>query len=157
MPFISVTRLHLASWRYFIPFAISVFQITRQIKRSPGFRSGSLGNDPQKGNWTLSAWDDMEVMRLFRNTGAHMKTMPRLLRWCDEASFVHWTAHTDALPSAAKCYRALKEHGRLSKVSRPSALYTSGYTVSAGIPTFDVQLKSRKHSGALIDTRRPKA
>jgi hypothetical protein len=29
-------------------------------------------------------------MRAFRKGGAHLKAMPNLLRWRDEAAFVHW-------------------------------------------------------------------
>lgn len=152
MTFISVTRLHLSSPLYFVPFMVSTLQIVRQIKRSPGFRGGTVGNDPQNGSWTLSMWEDMEAMRAFRNTGAHMVAMPRLLRWCDEASFAHWmidadgTKDTNTLPAAAEAYDRLRQEGKLSKVRQPSALHQNGHTVSADAPRFRLQLKPRSSS-----------
>ncbi|WP_299646173.1 hypothetical protein [uncultured Jannaschia sp.] len=44
--------------------------------------------------------------------------MPKLARWCDQASVVHWTA--DAAPDWAEAERRMRREGRPSKVRHPS-------------------------------------
>ena len=147
MAFISVTRLHLSSRFYFIPFAISTLKIIRQVKRSAGFRSGALGSDSQKGAWTVTVWDDLESMQKFRNSGAHLKAMRRLLDWCDEASFTHWQAEVSTVPSPDDAYKQMNNHGRLSKVRVPSPLHLRGETVSEGVPKFQMNLNAKNRTG----------
>src|SRR3954464_2937858 len=108
MPFVSVTRLHLRSRFFLLPFLIASLRSTRQARRTPGFLMGAVGNDLEQGSWTLTSWRDVESMRSFRNTGAHMKAMPRLLSWCDEASYAHWSTESNALPTAEEAYNQLK-------------------------------------------------
>jgi hypothetical protein len=144
MASVSVTRLHLSSPLYFVPFVISTIQIMRQVKRSTGFRGGVVGNDAQNGAWTITVWDSIDLMLKFRNTGAHMKAMARLVSWCNEASFTHWTTDADAIPSAEHAYTRLSSSGRLSKVRIPSPLHREGRTVSKDVPRFRFFLKPRK-------------
>jgi len=54
MTFVSVTRLHVRSWRFVVPFLIYTMRSGSQAKRTPGFRGGTLGNDAQRGNWTIT-------------------------------------------------------------------------------------------------------
>jgi heme-degrading monooxygenase HmoA len=138
--FVSVTRLHLRSARFLLPFLVYTWRSGRQAKRSRGFRGGMLGNDAQRGNWTITLWDSDAEMRAFRNSGPHATAMRKLLEWCDEASFSHYTAEDGALPSADAAYDRLLA-GRTSKVNHPSAAHTEGRTVSAGKPRFAVNLR----------------
>ena len=58
--------------------------------------------------------------------GAHMKAMPKLLDWCDEASYVHWQQEGAELPSWAEAHRRMVTDGTLSKVKHPSPAQTAG-------------------------------
>jgi hypothetical protein len=71
--------------------------------------------------WTATVWESEEAMRAFRSSGAHMKAMPKLLDWCDEASYVHWEQEGAELPSWAEAHRRMVAEGKLSKVKNPSA------------------------------------
>lgn len=142
MAFVSVTRLHLRSARFFVPFLLYTWRSGRQAKRSPGFRGGMLGNDAQRGNWTITMWDSEADMRAFRNRAPHATAMPKLLDWCDEASFAHYLAADAALPPPDALYDSLAA-GRTSKVQHPSAAHAAGRTVSEGKPRFAVNLRPR--------------
>jgi hypothetical protein len=143
MAFISATRLHLRSKRYFLPFQIYVILSALQTKRSGGFRGGLLGGDAQGGYWTVTMWDSDAAMRAFRNSGAHRAAMPRLLNWCDEASYAHWEAGAPALPSMDEAYQRMSTSGTLSKVNHPSAAHAAGRAVSDGVPRGGLNLKPR--------------
>ena len=120
MPFVSVTRLHLASSWSFPGFLIYTFASSRQARRSPGFITGWLTNDSEWAFWTSTVWQSADAMRAFRNSGAHLKAMPKLLRWCDEASFAHWEQEADTPPAPDVAYERLAKEGKLSKVVAPS-------------------------------------
>jgi hypothetical protein len=95
-------------------------KITRQARRSSGFLGGRLLVESRKVFWTLTAWEDGAAMNVFRTQGAHGGVMPRLLDWCDEASVVHWSQMTDALPSWQEAHYRMMKEGRPSKVRHPS-------------------------------------
>ena len=59
-------------------------------------------------------------MRQYRGTDAHLRAMPKLLHWCDEASVVHWTQDSPELPDGATALNRMIADGRLSKVRHPS-------------------------------------
>jgi len=143
MPIISVTRLHLRSLRYLPSFAWRTFVINRQVRRIHGFVGGRLGNELPRGFWTITAWDSLEAMRRFRDSGVHRAAMPRLLRWCDEASFVHWEQRDTSLPSPEEAHRRLQAEGRVSKVYRPSAAHAAGRTAGERMPTLGPMLQPR--------------
>jgi hypothetical protein len=85
-----------------------------------------LAGDSERGSWTITAWRDDTAMRAYRNSGAHLKAMPKLLQWCDEASFAHWTQEDATLPSGEVALERIRTSGRLSKVRHPSARQLSG-------------------------------
>lgn len=146
MIFVSATRLRLHSKLRFLSFAYHAFRSALQAKRSAGFLGGFLTGDAQGGAWTVTTWTSEADMRAFRNSGAHQAAMPKLLKLCDEASFVHWTSETPAVPTAQEAYERLKNSGRLSKVDQPSAAHAAGRTVSEGAPGPGLNLKPRSNS-----------
>jgi hypothetical protein len=126
MPFVSVTRLHLASLWSFPGFLAYTLASTRQVRRSPGFITGWLANDSEWSFWTSTVWQSAEAMRAYRNHGTHLKAMPKLLRWCNEASFVHWEQVDDSAPTPDVAFERLGREGKLSKVNAPSPRQQAG-------------------------------
>ena len=86
-------------------------------------------------------------MRAFRASGAHLKAMPRLLRWCDEASIAHRTTADTALPSMDEAFELMRQSGRLSKVHHPSERQTRGETVGERPPKVGMRLSPAKRVG----------
>lgn len=119
--FASVTRLRVRSVRYFPVFLWKTFRAQRQVVRAPGFLGGRLLLDAHRTFWTLTAWESEGAMKAFRGAGPHAEVMPRLVEWCDEASYAHWMVAGDAsVPTWAQAYEALVGEGRLSRVAHPS-------------------------------------
>jgi hypothetical protein len=134
VPFVSVTRLHMASsWR--LPqFLWSSLAVARQARRAPGFVGGWLGNDAERGFWTVTVWDSATAMRAFRASGKHLKVMPKLLHWADQASYTHWEQPEATVPSGDAAYERLAGGGTLSKLLKPSARHAAGERVGRTVP-----------------------
>jgi hypothetical protein len=120
MPFVSVTRLRLRSVRFLPKFVVYTLGANRQVARSAGFLGGRLQADRRWTFWTLTCWDSQQDMRAYITTGDHMRAMPHLLEWCDEASLAHWVQPDAALPSWADAEDRMRREGRPSKVFHPS-------------------------------------
>jgi quinol monooxygenase YgiN len=120
MALISVTRLHLRSNRYLLPFLWRTLLAARQAKRAPGCLGMELLRDSNSAYWTKTAWTDEAAMRAYMTSGAHRNAMPKLLDWCDEASLVHWTQDAAELPDWTEAHRRMVAEGRRSKVRHPS-------------------------------------
>ena len=121
MALISVTRLRVRSIFYLPQFFWHTFRVQRQAKSSPGMLAGRLMLEAHWVFWTTTVWETEAAMRTFRSSGAHMKAMPKLLDWCDEAAYVHWEQESPELPSWAEAHRKMVTEGKLSKVKNPSA------------------------------------
>ncbi len=120
MIFVSVTRLRLRSMRFLPQFIVYAFQSLRQCRRIPGFRGGSVLPDRKLTFWTMTLWQDQSAMRAYMSSGAHLKAMPRLLHWGDEASVVHWTQENATAPGWQEAYERMRTQGRPSRVRNPS-------------------------------------
>lgn len=120
MPFVSVTRLRIRSFRFLPFFAVHTHRSLKQVKRAPGFKGGSLLPDKRWTFWTMTLWDTQESMRQYMVNGSHRTAMPHLLVWCDEASVVHWNQPEDTLPSWNEADSRMRHSGRASKVRFPS-------------------------------------
>ena len=105
MPFISVTRLRVGSWRHLPQFVWYVLKTARQAERASGFFGGRLLREVRNTFWTVTAWEDEMAMRAYRNAGAHSEVMPKLLDWCDEASVVHWSQADLEIPDWQEAHR----------------------------------------------------
>ncbi|KQN76569.1 hypothetical protein ASE91_00950 [Sphingomonas sp. Leaf62] len=118
--FISVTRLRIRAARFLPAFLIDTWLSMRQVKRAAGYRGGALLADRDRAYWTMTAWDDAAAMRAYMTSGAHRRAMPKLMRWCDQASIAHWTQDDDALPDWHEADRRMRDEGRVSKVHHPA-------------------------------------
>ena len=121
MPIVSVTRLHLRSIRFLLPFLWYTLRVSRQAKKRPG----NLGVQLRKTNglafWTLSRWESNEAMNKFMFASPHKEAVRRLPHWCDEASFADWEQNTTTeWPPWDYAAEKLKTTGRLAKVLHPS-------------------------------------
>ncbi|CAN5709442.1 hypothetical protein BH10ACI4_BH10ACI4_35930 [soil metagenome] len=125
MSFISVTRLRIRSLRFLPFFAVHTLRAIRQVKKASGFQHGALLNDRDWTFWTMTAWDQPESMRHYMTSGSHGKTMPHLMKWCDEASVVHWEQEGSTLPSWEQADERMRASGRVSKVRNPSPQHAS--------------------------------
>lgn len=125
MTFISVTRLRIRSVRFMPRFVLHALRSLRQCRQASGFLDGSLLADRKLTFWTMTLWQDQGAMRAYMTGGAHLKAMPKLLDWCDEASVVHWTQDDDAMPSWEEVDRKMRAQGRSSKVRHPSPVHAS--------------------------------
>jgi hypothetical protein len=120
MPFVSVTRLRVRSWRYLPQFVWQALKTGRQAERAGGFLGGRFLREAGNVFWTVTLWEDKEAMLAYRNAGAHRLVMPRLLEWCDEAAVAHWTQDGTDLPDWQEAHRRMTIEGRVSKVKHPS-------------------------------------
>ena len=98
----------------------------RQLRRSDGFISGYVALGPKFTFWTVTLWRDREAMAAFRRTGAHLKAMPKLLDWCDEAAVATLSDDRETPPEPAEAARRLVADGRISKVRNPSPAHAHG-------------------------------
>ena len=120
MTFVSITRLRVRSLRFMPAFAVDALRTSSQVRGAAGFVAGSLLPDRVFTFWTMTLWNAQADMRRYMTNGSHLKAMPKLLHWCDEASIVHWDQETAELPRWEEADRRMRTEGRPSKVLHPS-------------------------------------
>ena len=125
MVFVSVTRVRPRSLRFLLVVILHSWRSRHQFRGTRGFIGGYLASGPRFGMWTVTVWEDEQSMREYRNTGAHLKAMPKLIDACAEASFVHWTTDDRSIPSPQLISQKMKQ-GRTSKLRHPSSEHLTG-------------------------------
>jgi hypothetical protein len=120
MIFVSITRLRIRSLWFMPQFLVHTMRTGQQTKHADGFLDGSLLADRKRTYWTVTLWRDQGAMRAYMTGGAHLRAMPKLLDWCDEASVVHWTQDDPIAPDWLEADRRMRMEGRPSKVRNPS-------------------------------------
>ena len=120
MPFVSVSRLRVRSWRYLPGFVIQSLRAVRQAKLADGSLAVSVLRDVDRAFWTRTVWRDEAAMRSFMRSGVHRRIMARLPEWCDEAALAHWVQDDNEPASGAEAHRRLQKEGRRSRVDHPS-------------------------------------
>lgn len=101
-------------------FLWMTFLAQGQTERAGGFLGGRLLVDNLHTYWTLTVWENEKAMKAFRGSGAHARAMPKLVEWCDEASYAHWIVADNSIPEWPVTYEHLVSDGKLSRVARPS-------------------------------------
>src|SRR6185503_12328576 len=107
------------------PFGWQALKVARQAEHSSQFLGGRRISKKKNTFWTVTAWEDEAAMRAYRQKGAHGLVMPKLLEWCDEASYVHWSQEGPELPDWREAHRRLVQDGKLSKVYHPSPAHVA--------------------------------
>jgi hypothetical protein len=123
MPLVSVTRLRIRSIVFLPAFAFHAVRANGQLRSAIGFQAGALLPDRHRTFWTLSLWERAEDMQAYIRTGPHKMAMPKLMKWCDEASVVRWEQDGSALPDWQEADRRMRSEGRPSKVRHPTAAH----------------------------------
>ena len=126
MPVTSITRLRIRHWRFLPTFALHTLRSRNQILKARGFLCGYLAGGPRRASWTVTVWEDLDSMREFRRTGAHLKAMPKLLDWCDEAAVATIQDSAATPPSPEEAAALLRNNGRISKVKNPAPRHAAG-------------------------------
>jgi hypothetical protein len=116
---ISVTRLRIRRKRYLPAFFLHFFLSKRQLRRSDGFVEGYTALGRGFVFWTVTAWRDEQSMRAYRRVDAHLRAMPKLMDWCDEAAVATLQDAVEP-PEPAEAAGRLQLDGRISKVRFPS-------------------------------------
>ncbi len=125
MPFVSITRLRLRSWKYLPGLYVETVRAALQALRAGGNLSLSTLRDANNVYWTRTVWTDEAAMRAYMTSGAHRAAMPKFLEWCDEAAVAHWTQQGADAPDWAEAHRRLIAEGRPSKLTHPSPTHLS--------------------------------
>jgi hypothetical protein len=82
-------------------------------------------------------------------TAPHAKVMPRLVEWCDEASYAHWIPSAGSVPSWPEACEHLVAEGRLSRVARPSPAHEARQFPKPRLkPLIALNLKSRQRASS---------
>jgi hypothetical protein len=120
MPFVSITRLRVRSWRYLPAFLVQSYRTAGQAKSADGSLAVAVLRDADLTFWTRTMWSEEAAMRSFMRSGAHRRVMPHLSQWCDEAALAHWVQDAVEPPSWQEAHRRLQQDGRRSRVNHPS-------------------------------------
>lgn len=120
MYFVSVTRLRIRKLRYLPAFFYFTLRSRSEARRAAGNVGTAVYRDARRAFWTITVWQSEQAMRDFRNHGAHLRAMPKLRAWCDEATYAHWEQSTADPPSLPHAYERLVAEGIVSRVDHPS-------------------------------------
>jgi quinol monooxygenase YgiN len=123
--FVSVTRLRLRSPWHLFALAWDTSRVNRQVKAADGCLRSDVRREPGNIFWTKTLWRDEASMRAFMASGAHLKAMPKLKHWCDEASAAHWSQDSPDV-TWAEAEGGMAQYGWTSKVLRPSPAHVAG-------------------------------
>ena len=140
MPFVSITRLRVRSWRFLPIFFIQAYRAGRQAAKADGNLAARLLREQRNTFWTMTGWSSEGAMKAFMHSGVHQPLLRKLMNWCDEASVVHWTQESNELPSWVEAHARMQREGRRSKVNHPTRAHTA-YEIPQPSTTADLKLK----------------
>jgi hypothetical protein len=114
----SATFLPLARWRNLLPFLMLSSKVMKQAKRSEGAVDYAVKGDfPRRRFWTLSVWENRELMRKFVVAEPHRIAVKKFAVWAgDGAAFTEWTSDS----------RAINWDEAMRKLENPTFYYDNG-------------------------------
>ncbi|MGZ3696581.1 MAG: hypothetical protein ACXWP5_00690 [Bdellovibrionota bacterium] len=121
MPLLSITRLQLRSWRYLPQFLWHARRSEKQAAASPALLAGRTAVGRGLVFWTTTLWEDLPSMQKFLVSGAHLKAMPKLRRWCKHAAVRHLTTNEAVLPEMAQIDELLRLSPKFSPLDHADA------------------------------------
>jgi hypothetical protein len=104
---IIATEIHLRSFWHFFQFAALAGTSTKQARRSAGCIHTAVGNKGWRIGYTITAWENLETMLQFRNTGAHKKAMQKTADVSYQYKTLRWEA--DQIPGWKEAKSRLDE------------------------------------------------
>ena len=119
MPLVSITRFRARALRFVPMFAFYAQRSISQVRSAEGCISLALLRDKGLAFWTMTMWTDERSMRAYMTSGDHLKAMPKLAEWSDEASVVHWHQDHRERPDWTEAARRMKAEGRPAKLRHP--------------------------------------
>jgi len=117
MPVIVVTRLRLKDPALFDEFFASAVAVVEQAQSSAGNLGADVLAEANNTYWTRTAWQERDSMNAFVGSEPHLRTMSRIDKWCDEATFVDWEQATADLPDWQDGYKRLVAAGQATTLS----------------------------------------
>ena len=120
MPLIAITRLRVRAWHFLPAFILQSIRAAFQAHRAGGNESVAVLREAHRTFWTRSVWSDEHAMRAYMSADPHRQAMRSLAEWCDEASVVHWTQASAAVPTWEEAYERMQRDGRASRVNNPT-------------------------------------
>ncbi len=112
MAFVSITQLHLQSWRYLPAFFQYALPSRQQAIAAPGNLFTTTRQQGLLTFWTITIWESEAAMRQYMVSGAHRAAMPKLVQWCDRASTLHWHQEGAELPDWNTIQARMMAEGR---------------------------------------------
>ena len=103
--YISVTRLHIKGKRILPSFYWYTVSSIIQVKKAKGLIYSSYTKDDFLTYWTLSVWENKDLMTIYRNNGNHLKAMKISRELADELEYTSWEANN--VPNWKECKNRL--------------------------------------------------
>ncbi len=120
MAIVVITRLRLRDPGLLDEFFAAASAALDGALKSDGNLGGDAAADANNTWWTASVWQDRGSMGSFVRSDVHRRAMGGMDEWCDEATFVDWEQHDDALPDWQTAYDRLVQDGQSAKLPHGS-------------------------------------
>ena len=120
MPVIVVTRLRLRDPALLDDFFTDAVAAIEQAQTSDGNLGADALADANNAWWSVSAWQDRNLMQAFVDAEPHLGIEKHLDRFCDEATFADWEQASPDLPAWQTSWRHLTANGKAAELTYPS-------------------------------------
>ena len=91
MPVIVVTRLRLRDPALLDEFFTHAVAAIEQAMKSEGNLGADALADANNAWWSVSAWQERQLMQAYVDSQPHLGISARLDHYCDEATFADWS------------------------------------------------------------------
>jgi quinol monooxygenase YgiN len=121
VPVIVVTRLRLRDPALLDEFFTDAVAAIEQAQKSEGNLGVDALADANNAWWSVSAWQDRDLMQAFVDSQPHLGIGERLDHYCDEATFVDWEQASSDLPDWQANWRHITADGKVAELTHASA------------------------------------